>query len=124
MPAALKDYADAVHGRHCTGYNSTIHVANGTCNDNPATPNSTLLAEHKTDSASGTGSHYLDDVALWAHTTDLRQATIPVINEPGHDLPGFQNVTIYTFFAFGGIQNREFLMQVAKQGGFVDRNGQ
>ncbi len=32
VPAALQDYAHSVHGQHCTGYNSTIHLPNGTCN--------------------------------------------------------------------------------------------
>ncbi|HLG44135.1 MAG TPA: hypothetical protein VI337_03885, partial [Nitrospirales bacterium] len=83
-------------------------------------PNSFLLQQHKTDY--GSADHNLDDVAYWGHTTDLRQATIPVINEPGHDLPEFQNVTVYTFFAFGNINGREILMQAARQGGFEDSN--
>jgi len=64
---------------------------------------------------------YLDDVALWAHTTDLRQGTIPVINETGNDLPGFQNLTLYTLLAFGS--GSATLQSAAKAGGFEDRNG-
>lgn len=119
--AALQDYAHGAHGLHCTGGSATIHAPNGTCNTNNATPPATLLGEHKTDWPSAT--HHLDDVAYWGHTTDLRQATIPVINTAGHDLPGFQNVTVYSFFAFGNIVGREILMQAAKQGGFEDSNG-
>ncbi len=123
IPAALQDYAHgATHGMHCTGGSTTIHAANGTCNTNAATPATTLLGEHKTDYASN-GSHYLDDVAYWMHTVDLRQATIPVLNVAGHDIPGTQNVTVYTFFAFGNIAGREILMQTAKMGAFVDSNG-
>jgi type IV pilus assembly protein PilY1 len=82
------------------------------------------MTRHKTDyQPSDPGSHYLDDIAYWAHTNDLRQATIPVINEPGHDLPGDQKVNIYTFFAFGSVWGREILMSTAKQGGFEDKNG-
>jgi type IV pilus assembly protein PilY1 len=121
VPSALQDYAHAVHGMHCTGGSGTIHAPDGTCNTNNATPPSTLLGEHKTDYGSN-GAHYLDDVAYWAHTVDLRQATIPVLNVAGHDLPGMQNVTIYTFFAFGNIAGREILMQTAKMGGFEDIN--
>jgi type IV pilus assembly protein PilY1 len=121
VPAALQDYAHAAHGQHCTGADGTIHAPNGTCNTNPATPASTLLGEHKTDYP--TANHALDDVAYWAHTTDLRQGTIPVINVAGHDLPGFQNATVYSFFAFGNIAGREILMQAARQGGFEDQNG-
>src|SRR5206468_3577319 len=101
---------------------ATVHAPNGTCNTNPLTPPATLLGEHKTDYAS-TGTHDLDDVAYWAHTTDLRQATIPVINVAGHDLPGFQNITLYTFFTFGNIAGRELLMHAAMMGGFNDQNG-
>ncbi len=122
IPTALQDYAHAAHGLHCTGGDPVIHAPNGTCNTNQATPPATILGEHKTDPA-GSGSHYLDDVAYWAHTTDLRQATVPGINEAGHNIEGFQNVTVYTLFAFGNINGREILMQAAKQGGFSDQNG-
>jgi type IV pilus assembly protein PilY1 len=121
VPAALQDYAHAHHGVHCTGSNGTIHAPDGTCNTNAATPTATLLGEHKTDYGSS-GRHYLDDVAYWGHTVDLRQATIPVISEAGHPITGTQNVTVYTFFAFGNISGREILMQTAKQGGFDDAN--
>lgn len=128
IPPGLQDYAHGQHGLHCTGGNTTIHAPNGTCNTNPATPPSTLLGEHKTDYASY-GNHYLDDVAYWAHTNDLRpcsgtaDGTIAVINETGHCLPGLQNITLYTFFAFGNIAGREILMHAAKLGGFEDSNG-
>jgi type IV pilus assembly protein PilY1 len=122
VPATLQDYAHSQHGLHCTGGNGTIHTPDGVCNTNAATPAATLMGEHKTDYLSS-GSHYLDDVAYWAHTTDLRQATIPVINLAGHDIPGFQNITLYTFFAFGNIAGRGLLMQAAKLGGFEDKNG-
>ncbi len=122
IPAALQNYAGTVAGLQCTGGSGTIHAPNGTCNTNPATPPSTLLGEHKTDYGSN-GSHYLNDVAYWAHTVDLRQATIPGINVAGHDLAGTQNITVYTFYAFGDIAGREILMHAAKEGGFEDSNG-
>jgi len=127
IPAALQDYAHGKHGLHCTGGNATIHAPNGTCNTNQNTPSGTLLGEHKTDYAS-TGNHYLDDVAYWAHTTDLRPCNgtadglIPVLNVTGHCLQGLQNVTVYTFFAFGNIAGREILMHAAQLGGFEDAN--
>lgn len=104
VPASLQDYAHAHHAAHCTSTTTT------TC------------AGHKTDYASG-GKHYLDDVAYYAHTTDLRQATLPVLNEAGKDLTGFQNLTVYTFYAFGQAIGREILQTSAKTGGFEDRNG-
>ncbi|TAJ08269.1 MAG: hypothetical protein EPO61_09145 [Nitrospirae bacterium] len=105
IPSALQDYAHAVHGTHCTGVTTA-----------------TTCTPHKTNYANN-GSHYLDDVAYWAHTTDLRQATIPVINESGKDLSGNQNLIIYTFYAFGEDIGREILQTTAKAGGFEDRNG-
>lgn len=127
IPTALQDYAHGKHGLHCTNGSVTIHAPNGTCNTNQATPAGTLLGEHKTDYASS-GNHYLDDVAYWAHTTDLRpcngtaDGTIAVINTTGHCLQGFQNASIYTFFAFGNIAGREILMHAAQLGGFEDVN--
>ncbi len=131
LPAHAGGVPSAIHGLHCTGGSGTIHNPNGTCNTNSATPATILIGnpgvatqpgEHKTDYASS-GSHYLDDVAYWGHTTDLRQGTVPVINVAGHDLPGMQNVTVYSFFAFGNMAGREVLMQTAKQGSFDDTNG-
>src|SRR6185436_7245793 len=122
IPTSLQDYAHSAHGTHCTGGSTTVHTANGTCNTNTNTPAANLLAEHKTDYGSSSG-HYLDDVAYWAHINDLRQTTIPVINIAGHDLSGKQNVTVYSFFAFGSIAGREILMHAAQLGGFEDSNG-
>ncbi|MDO8547517.1 MAG: hypothetical protein Q7R68_09180, partial [Nitrospirales bacterium] len=132
IPAALQDYAHASHGTHCTGTSSVLPPAGtcfgtqGTAFTPPANLDSiseqapVLLGQHRTDYASAL--HSLDDVALFGHTTDLRQATVPVLGA-GHDLAGFQNVTVYSFFAFGNINGREILMQAARQGGFDDSNG-
>ncbi|HET6371638.1 MAG TPA: PilC/PilY family type IV pilus protein, partial [Nitrospiria bacterium] len=75
----------------------------------------------KSDACNLNGSHYLDDVAYWEHTTDLRAPTVGGINEAGNDLSGMQNLTIYSFFAFGSGAN--ILKDTAKMGGFVDLNG-
>jgi len=123
IPAALLDYAHGQHGIHCVGSDPVLGgPINGTCNTHPSTPSATLLGEHKTDYGSS-GTHYLDDIAYWGHKNDLRQATVPVIGGTGHDIAGFQNVTIYAFFAFGNINGREILMSTAKMGGFEDVNG-
>jgi type IV pilus assembly protein PilY1 len=114
IPVGLQEYA---HTR-LPSITQCIGVA---CASNPTTPPSTLLQQHRTNYPGG--SHYLDDVALWAHTADLRQALVPIgdgPSEPGHDLPGMQNITLYTVYAFGSISGREILMQAARQGGFVD----
>ncbi len=57
------------------------------------------------------GTDYLDDLALWANTTDLR----PV------DIDGFNNVITYTVFAFG--TDSQLLKDTSKNGGFIDKNG-
>ncbi len=127
IPAGNQDYAHGRHGLHCTGGSTIIRDPDGTCNTNAATPAATLLGEHKTDYGSN-GRHYLDDVAYWAHTNDLRpcngtaDGTIAVLNVTGHCLEGLQNISVYTFFAFGNIAGREVLMHTAKLGGFEDSN--
>ncbi|MBH0202037.1 MAG: hypothetical protein HP496_07010 [Nitrospira sp.] len=89
------------HHDNCSAYYGGVSTANDVCWEK--------------------GSHYLDDVAYFAHTTDLRQGTIPVLSEGGQDLDGFQNLTVYTFFAFGTGSN--ILKDTAKLGAFEDRNG-
>ncbi|MFH1481767.1 MAG: hypothetical protein ABIG67_10900, partial [Pseudomonadota bacterium] len=56
------------------------------------------------------GSDYLDDVALYAHVNDLRSA-----------LAGIQDITLYTVSAFG--LGSQLLKDAAKNGGFIDKNG-
>ncbi len=129
IPSALQDYAHAHHGQHCNGSDGAAppRPVNGTCNTNAATPFSDLLAEHKTDYADS-GSHYLDDVAYWAHTSDLRpcsgtsDGTIAGLSVTGHCIAGTQSLTVYSFFAFGNINGRGILAQTARLGGFEDAN--
>lgn len=129
IPAGLQDYAHGRHGIHCVGADTTSPTApiDATCNAHQNTTAPFLLGEHKTDYASS-GNHYLDDVAYWAHTNDLRPCNgtadglIPVLNVTGHCLQGLQNITVYTFFAFGNIAGREILMHAAQLGGFEDAN--
>ncbi|MEO8339905.1 MAG: PilC/PilY family type IV pilus protein, partial [Nitrospirota bacterium] len=140
IPAGIQDYAHGRHGVHCTGADVSSPTApiNTTCNANPTTTAPYLIGtsplatgtsgEHKTDYADS-GNHYLDDVAYWAHTNDLRpctaagtDGTIAVLNVTGHCLQGLQNMSVYTFFAFGNIAGREILMHAAQLGGFEDSN--
>jgi type IV pilus assembly protein PilY1 len=130
IPAGIRDYAHGQHGIHCTGIDTSSPTApiNATCNAHTLTTAPFLLGEHKTDYADS-GNHYLDDVAYWAHTNDLRpcsapgvDGTIAVLNVTGHCLEGLQNVSIFTFFAFGNISGREILMHAAQLGGFEDSN--
>jgi type IV pilus assembly protein PilY1 len=130
IPAGLQDYAHGQHGVHCNGADTSSPTApiNATCNAHQATTAPFLLGEHKTDYGTS-GNHYLDDVAYWAHTNDLRpctaagtDGTINILNVTGHCLQGLQNISVYTFFAFGNISGREILMHAAQLGGFEDSN--
>ncbi len=56
------------------------------------------------------GTDYLDDVALWARTNDMRS-----------DLESTQNIILYTVFMFG--KGSDLLKDAAINGGFEDRNG-
>lgn len=134
VPAGIRDYAylnaQPYAGTYCNGNRGVPFVdpPGATCNSDPATPANVLLKQHRTDYADN-GRHHLDDVAYWAHTNDLRpcngtaDGTIAVLNVTGHCLPGLQNVTVYTFYAFGDISGRELLMHTAQLGGFEDTNG-
>ncbi|MBX3302762.1 MAG: hypothetical protein KF693_11160 [Nitrospira sp.] len=138
IPLSIQNYANTnaqpYAGTFCTGNRGVPYANNpgNTCNNDPATPPSVLLKQHRTDyNAQGftNGTHYLDDVAYWAHTTDLRpcngtaNGTIAVLGETGRCLPGLQNINFYSFYAFGAITGRELLMKAALLGGFEDSNG-
>jgi type IV pilus assembly protein PilY1 len=59
------------------------------------------------------GTDYLDDIALYARTNDLRA-----------DLDGDQNLVLYPIYAFGSDPNaRNLLWNAARNGGFKDKNG-
>ncbi len=62
------------------------------------------------DTASSHGTAYLDDVALYGYTNDLRP-----------DLNDIQNVALYTVFCFG--RGSDLLKSAGKCGSFIDRNG-
>ena len=58
------------------------------------------------------GTYYLEGVAYYAHTTDLRT-----------NLQNTQNLTIYTVFAFDESPvGKDLLKKTAKYGGFIDKN--
>lgn len=57
----------------------------------------------------------MEDVALWMHTTDLRSSTLGINN-----LPGMQNLTLYSVFAFG--KGSTLLRYASINGGFEDSN--
>lgn len=113
IPAGIQEYA----------HTAVNHPAS-----NPATHHDVCSAYYGgsgSDPCLANGSHYLDDVAFWAHTTDLRPSTgnIAGINEAPNTnrLSGPQSLNIYSFFAFG--TGSSLLKDAAKAGGFKDKNG-
>ena len=95
VPDALKDYDG-------DGDNTACDEALGTNCDYP-----------------DRGTDYLDDIALYARTTDLRSATVGKT-----DIDGEQSLILYAVYAFGKDPNAENLLRdAAKNGGFADRNG-
>ncbi len=104
--------------------NYIILLTDGAPNNQTALPLSLVDYGHSVhgahDPAIDNEDYDLVGLAYWGHIHDLRQSTVPVIGETGHDLPGFQNVTVYTFFAFGETDGRNLLQLTAKFGGFQD----
>jgi len=67
------------------------------------------------------GSDYLDDLALYAHTTDLRSATVGK-----NEIEDVQSIDLYTVYAAFGSSDpnaQSLLQDAAKNGGFDDQNG-
>jgi type IV pilus assembly protein PilY1 len=83
--------------------------------DGEANHDAGLPASLKTTHGVTSGDPYLDDVAYWAHTTDIRSSSF------GIDTAGTQTITTYTVSTFGG--GTTLLKSTAKYGGFIDSNG-
>lgn len=88
-------------------------------NDSSCTPNDeSALNSCDYDDA---GTNYLDDLALFYRTTDLRSSSYGKT-----DIPGDQHLNLYTVFASFGAGNPQaeiLLKDAARNGGFVDLNG-
>lgn len=132
VPSAIQGYASSLYPAPA----ACSPPAGCTSTHTTGSHNHTTLSNHfdncsiyyggeSSDSCQSSGSHYLDDVAYWAHTTDLRPSTgnIGGIDAAPNSnrLSGMQNLNIYTFFAFGTGAN--ILKASAKMGGFVDLDG-
>lgn len=143
IPAAIQDYAHVAgsHGTstHCavaagctTPHGSVSHLnthpaglIHGTMNEHHD-PCTAYFGGPSGGACYAKGSHYLDDVAFWSHTVDLRPPVgtpIAGIAETGSSdaLDGTQTLNFYPFFAFG--QGSQLLKDAAKVGGFEDFNG-
>lgn len=107
LPAALSDYASGKSNYNCSG---------GGC---PAVdPPGPASFSASTFPTCGAGNYVagIEDVALYAHTTDLRSPTLGV-----NAIDDIQNLTMYFVFAFG--KGSTLLRYAAINGGFIDGNG-
>lgn len=108
-------FADLKKSVYCSQQN-VILITDGESTQDENLPS--FLTESAADKANNDGlsydsdgSGYLENVAYWAHTTDLRPT----------DLQGDQTINLYTVFAFGS--GSQLLQEAAKWGGFNDKDG-
>ena len=106
-------FADLKNKVYCTQQN-VILITDGESTQDKNIPSFLTTASADVGNNDGLaydsdGSGYLDNVAYWAHTTDLRG-----------DLQGNQTINFYTIFAFGS--GSQLLKDAAKWGGFNDLN--
>ncbi len=126
IPVSLRDYGQPTHTLQVNAATGNFVLPIATDPNCTGGSHAASCPHHTADYGDGANVHYLDDVAYYAHITDLRQATVPVLNETGKDLAGAQNLTIYTFLVYdaGNTANQRSLLQLAaRAGGFVDSNG-
>jgi len=107
-------FADLKSKVHCTQQN-VILITDGESTKDQDVPDkfkTTASDVGSNDNATydNDGSGYLDNIAYWAHTNDLRT-----------DLNGTQSINLYTIFAFGS--GSQLLQDAAKWGGFNDKDG-
>jgi len=114
LPNTLRDYASGKSDYNCSG-TTCPSVGNFS-----ASKFDSCYGENNSSYCNGVASGCyvagVEDVALWSHTTDLRSSTLGYNN-----IPGKQNLTIYTVFAFG--KGSTLLRYAAINGGFEDLNG-
>ncbi|MEK6679349.1 MAG: hypothetical protein AABY39_08035, partial [Nitrospirota bacterium] len=104
LPATLSDYASGKSNYNCSG---------GSC---PAVdPPGPASFSASTFPTCGAGNYVagIEDVALYAHTTDLRSPTLGV-----NAIDKTQNLNMYFVFAFG--KGSTLLRYAAINGGFID----
>lgn len=106
LPATLADYASGRSAYNCSG---------GSCPAVGSFPASTFPSCSAGNYVAG-----IEDVALWAHTTDLRNnGGTPDVGV--NNISGVQDLTLYAVFAFG--KGSTLLRYAGINGGFEDANG-
>jgi type IV pilus assembly protein PilY1 len=103
LPASIKTYASGRSDYDCSG---------GSCPAVGSFPASTFPSCPAGNYVAG-----IEDVALWAHTTDLRNNPTLGVN----NMTGIQDLTLYVVYAFG--KGSTLLQYAAINGGFEDNNG-
>jgi type IV pilus assembly protein PilY1 len=115
LPTNLRDYASGKSAYNCSG---TSCPAVGSF---PASTFPTCTGGGESTSCNGVVSGCyvagIEDVALYMHTTDLRNSPTVGVN----NMSGIQNLTLYAVFAFG--KGSTLLRYAAINGGFEDLNG-
>ncbi len=114
LPASLSNYASGKSVFNCSG--SSCPAVTATAPETYSFPASTFPSCNAGNNVAG-----IEDVALWAHTTDLRNAGGPGPNIGVNNMTGIQNLTLYIVNAFG--KGSTLLRYAAINGGFEDLNG-
>ncbi|MBI5408374.1 MAG: hypothetical protein HZA14_03305 [Nitrospirae bacterium] len=110
LPGAISNYASGKSAFNCSG--SSCPAASGTAPETYSFPASTFPS-------CGAGGYVagIEDVALYMHTTDLRNSPTLGVN----NMSGEQNLTLYAVFAFG--KGSTLLRYAAINGAFEDTDG-
>jgi len=105
LPGTISNYASGKSDYNCTG---------SSC---PAVGSFPASSLNNPVCTAGDNVAGFEDVALWAHTIDLRNNPTLGVN----NMSGIQNLTLYPVFAFG--KGSTLLRYAAINGGFEDLNG-
>lgn len=115
LPNTLRDYAAGRSAYNCQG------ISCPAVGSFPASTFPSCYGGGESSSCGGivSGCYVagIEDVALYMHTTDLRNSPTLGVN----NMPGIQNLTLFTVFAFG--KGSTLLRYAAINGGFEDFNG-
>ncbi|MEK6672033.1 MAG: hypothetical protein AABY42_00970, partial [Nitrospirota bacterium] len=115
LPSSLHDYANGLSNYNCTGTGCP------SVGSFPASTFPSCSGEGSSSYCNGVVSGCyvagIEDIALYMHTTDLRNSPTLGVN----NMTGTQNLTLYAVFAFG--KGSTLLRYAAINGGFEDSNG-
>ena len=118
LPSGILNYAQTVGSK----FNCGAPNATNSCPAATATAPETYSFSASTFPSCGAGNTVagLEDVALWAHTKDLRNYNTLGGTSNSGNISGTQNLTLYVVNAFG--KGSTFLRYAAINGGFEDSN--